>query len=88
MRLWRRDTQALQSLLDRPVPTLRDEQGEREETIACVCRELGEAVAGADLILIPSLAVAQHDIAQARAPHLGNGQVVYLLPGTPLAPPS
>src|SRR5205085_2118692 len=40
------------------------------------------AVRGAQLILIPSPASAQADIARAIAPHLENGQVVFLPPGT------
>ena len=40
------------------------------------------AVRGAELIVIPSPAIAQHDIAVALAPHLVDGQVVFLPPGT------
>src|SRR5574337_1111859 len=36
----------------------------------------------AQLVLIPSPAIAQLDIARAMAPHLTDGQVVYLPPGT------
>lgn len=82
VRLWRRDTSQLQRLLDRPVLTLKDEHGEREVPIAKICPDIGHAVAGADLVLIPSPAGAQHDIAVAMAPHLADGQVVFLPPGT------
>ena len=37
---------------------------------------------GAELILCPAPATAQHDIAKALAPHLADGQVVFLPPGT------
>jgi opine dehydrogenase len=82
VRLWRRDTAQLQPLLDRPVMTLKDEAGEREIPIAKICADIGEAIAGADLVLIPSPAIAQEDIARAMAPHLTDGQVVFLPPGT------
>src|SRR5207253_2236431 len=37
---------------------------------------------GAELIVVPSPAIAQEDIARAMAPHLKSGQVVFLPPGT------
>ena len=44
--------------------------------------DIGEAVRGAELILCPAPATAQADIARALAPHLADGQVVFLPPGT------
>ena len=44
--------------------------------------DLGAALAGAELIVVPSPAIAQADIARAMAPHLQSGQVVFLPPGT------
>ncbi len=82
VRLWRRDTAQLQPLLDRPIITLKDERGERDVAIAQVCADIGQAIDGADLVLIPSPAIAQRDIARAMAPHLRDGQVVFLPPGT------
>lgn len=82
VRLWRRDASQLQVLLDRPLLTIKDERGEREVRIAQICKDIGDAVVGADLVLIPSPALAQRDIAAAMAPHLSDGQVVFLPPGT------
>ncbi len=82
VRLWRRDAHALQPLLERPVILLKDEHGERPVSVGQVCTEIGQAVQGAQLVLIPSPAVAQQDIARALAPHLEDGQVVFLPPGT------
>lgn len=82
MRFWRRDTQALQEFAKNPVITVKDGQGERDVTVAKVCPTIAEAVQGADLILIPSPAIAQLDIARQLAPVLEDGQVVYLPPGT------
>ena len=41
-----------------------------------------EAVRGAELILCPAPAFAQPDIARLIAPHLADGQVVFLPPAT------
>src|SRR5262249_61220242 len=44
--------------------------------------DMGEAVRGAVLSLCPAPATAQGDIAATLAPHLADGQVVFLPPGT------
>ena len=44
--------------------------------------DIAEAVRGVDLILCPAPAFAQQDIARALAPHLADGQVVFLPPAT------
>src|SRR5205814_479169 len=82
VRLWRRNAAALAPLLERATITLRDAAGVREVAIATPTTDIGVAVRGAQLILIPSPASAQADIARAIAPHLENGQVVFLPPGT------
>src|SRR3981189_3295739 len=43
---------------------------------------MAKAVGGAELILCPAPAFAQHDIAGQLAPHLADGQVVFLPPAT------
>ena len=50
--------------------------------IALATADIGEALRGAQLIVIPTPAIAQADIARAMAPHLVDGQVVFLPPGT------
>ena len=83
VRLWRRDASALQPLVDvggRIV--LKDARGEREVPIARAAARIDDALASAELIVIPSPAIAQTDIARAMAPHLRDGQVVFLPPGT------
>jgi opine dehydrogenase len=82
VRFWRRDTQALLPLVQTPHIHLKDSKGERDVRIAKVCANIGDAIAGAQLVLIPSPAIAQLDIARAMAAHLADGQVVYLPPGT------
>lgn len=82
IRLWRRDAQALKPVLDSSTIYLKDDHGQSGVIIDLVTTDIGEAVKGAQLILIPSPAIAQKDIAHALAPHLQDGQVVYMPPGT------
>jgi opine dehydrogenase len=50
--------------------------------ITLATADMAAALRGAALVLIPSPAIAQADIARAMAPHLADGQVVFLPPGT------
>lgn len=80
--LWRRDAAALQPVIDSGCITIKDDEGQRDIRIAHATANIGDAIKGAQLIVIPSPAIAQMDIARAMAPHLTDGQVVYLPPGT------
>ncbi len=80
--LWRRDRLAFEPVLAAGAITLIDHRGTRAVPIANATLDLGEALRAAELILVPSPATAQEDIARAMAPHLVNGQVVFLPPGT------
>ncbi len=82
VRLWRRDAAALAPLLAKPSLTLRDHRGRRDVPLALATADIGAAARGAELILVPTPAFAQEDIARALAPHLEDGQVVFLPPGT------
>ncbi len=82
VRLWRRDAAALQPVIDAGAILLKDAAGTREVGVALASADLGAALHEAQLILIPSPAVAQDDIARAMAPHLADGQVVFLTPGS------
>ncbi len=82
VRLWRRDAAALGPIAESRAIRLKDIAGTRSVAIAHITADIGEAVRGAELILIPSPAIAQEDIARAMAPHLSDGQVVFLPPGT------
>ena len=83
VRVWRRNADALSDLqaCDNTL-TLKDFQGERAVRIAVVTPDMGVAIAGADLVVCPTPATAQADIARAMAPHLTDGQVVFLPPGS------
>ena len=80
--LWRRDAKALAPVVQTGCITLKDAEGSREVRISRATADIGEAVRGAELLVIPSPAIAQADIARALAPHLADGQVVFLPPGT------
>ena len=82
VRLWRRDAAALQAVIEHGSITLKDAQGVRDVPVALATADLGAALRGADLVLLPTPATAQDDIARAMAPHLVDGQVVFLAPGT------
>jgi len=82
VRLWRRDAAALAPVAETGRIRLKDIAGTRDVAIARATPDIGEALRSAELILIPSPALAQADIAAAMAPHLEDGQVVFLPPGT------
>jgi len=82
VRLWRRDAQRLRAVQGAGSIELRDVDGVRRVPIALATPDIGAAVRGAELLLMPSPATAQIDIARAVAPHLADGQVAFLPPGT------
>jgi opine dehydrogenase len=82
VRLWRRDAAALKPVVDTGTIVLKDADGAREVRIARATADIAQALDGAQLVVIPSPAVAQADIARQMAPHLVDGQVVFLPPGT------
>src|SRR5690606_11712860 len=82
VRLWRRNADALRELGETRTICLRDFKGSRPVKIAVATADIGEAVAGVDLIVAPTPAFAQPDIAKNLAPHLTDGQVIFLPPGT------
>jgi opine dehydrogenase len=83
VRLWRRDRGAVAAHRAAGNKVLvKDFQGRHEVVLARVTPDMGEAVRGAELVLCPAPAMAQADIAAALSPHLADGQVVFLPPGT------
>ena len=80
--LWRRDGAALRPLLDDLHIVLKDPTGARSVPIAGATGDIGAAVAGAELIVVPLPATAQDDVARSLAPYLADGQVVFLPPGS------
>jgi opine dehydrogenase len=82
VRFWRRDAAAFRDTLGAQAIDLQDFRGTRRIGLAVATTDLGAAVRDATLLVIPTPAFAQEDIARALAPHLAEGQVLFLPPGT------
>jgi opine dehydrogenase len=83
VRLWRRDVAqvaAHQAAGSRIL--IKDVNGRHDVRLALVTADIAKAVDGTELILCPAPAFAQNDIAKQLAPHLQDGQVVFLPPAT------
>ncbi|CAH1653019.1 Opine dehydrogenase [Chelatococcus asaccharovorans] len=83
VRLWRRDGEAVKAhnAAGRTI-AIKDFAGRHEATVGLITDDIAAAVRDAELIVCPAPATAQPDIARWLAPHLTDGQVVYLPPGT------
>jgi opine dehydrogenase len=83
VRLWRRDAnQAAAHEAAGSRIMLKDVNGRHDIKLAMVTSDIAKAVDGVELILCPAPAFAQNDIAKHLAPHLRDGQVVFLPPAT------
>jgi opine dehydrogenase len=82
VRLWRRDAAAFAPVLRSGAIVLKDHRGHRAVKLALATASLAAALADAELVLAPVPAFAQADLARAIAPHLRDGQIVFLPPGT------
>ena len=82
VRFWRRNREALEPVLNSKSITVLDSIGKRDVEIHRVTTTLAEAVDGVELIVIPLPASVHEALARELAPHLEDGQVVYLPPGT------
>ena len=83
VRLWRRDRAALGALAAGGGRiTLEDVQGAHAVSLALASAEPGPVLQGAALVIVAAPAFAQAGIAAAMAPHLADGQVVLLPPGS------
>jgi len=77
--MWRRQVAAPQTGF---TIRLKDLKGEREVRIERLSQDIGDTIRDVQLIVVPTPAFAQHDIACHLAPHLRDGQVIFLPPGT------
>jgi opine dehydrogenase len=83
VRLWRRDeVQIAEHRRAGSRIILKDANGRHDVRLAVVTSDIAEAISGAELIVCPAPAFAQQDIAAKIAPHLRDGQVVFLPPAT------
>lgn len=83
VRLWRRDAAAIDRLRGRDnIITLKDHHGEHTARLQRVSANIATVIDGAELIVCPLPAFAQHDVALLLAAHLRDGQVIFLTPGS------
>ena len=82
VRFWRRDREAFEPVLKTKSITILDSKGQRDVEIYLATTDLAAAVDGVELIVIPLPALVHESLARQLAPHLRDGQVVYLPPGT------
>lgn len=83
VRLWRRDADGVDALQrNSNTLVLKDFQGQRHVVLSLVTSDISAAISGVSLIVCPTPANAQVDIAHLLAPHLVDGQVVFLPPGS------
>lgn len=83
VRLWRRDKAAVEAhRAAGGKVAIKDFRGRHEASLALITTDIAAAVRGVELIVCPTPAFAQGDIATLLAPHLEEGQVVFLPPGT------
>lgn len=83
VRLWRRDREQVEAHRAAGSRILvKDHNGQHDVKLALVTTDIAEAVSEVELILCPAPAFAQQDIARLLAPHLQDGQVVFLPPAT------
>ena len=83
VRLWRRDAVQVEAHHAAGSRILvKDHNGRHDVRLALVTTDIAEAVDDVELVVCPAPAFAQQDIAQRLAPHLRDGQVVFLPPAT------
>lgn len=82
VRFWRRDSSAFAPVIDLRSVHVKDFSGARDVDIALPTCSLAEAVAGAQLIVVPLPATTHESLARELASLLEEGQVVFLPPGT------
>lgn len=78
---WRRDRSSFADIADAGEITVTDHKGSRKVRVFPT-DDLAAAIEGTALIVAPTPAFAQEDMADVLAPHLADGQVIYLPPGT------
>ena len=82
VRFWRRDQAALSTIKKAGAIRLIDARGERSVPLHLVTADIGAALDGADLIVAPLPATALEGLATVIAPHMRDGQVLFIPPGT------
>jgi opine dehydrogenase len=83
IRMWRRNVVALEAHRAAGGEiAVKDFGGRHKASLGLITGDIAAAARDAELIVCPAPAFAQADIAGLLAPHLADGQVVFLPPGT------
>jgi len=82
VRLWSRSRQTLGPLAADPTIALAAEGRGGKARLARATTELEEAVAGAEIVIAALPATSHDDLAKRLAPHVSEGQIILLTPGT------
>ena len=82
VRLWRRDAAALTALGTPPVITFRGDGVDRAARLEKATGDLGEAMEGADVVVVPLPATSHEDLAPRLGRHFTGQEIVLLTPGT------
>lgn len=82
VRLWGRSEATLAPLRETVTITLKAEGRQGVARLDRVTTELAEAVAGAEIVIVPLPATSHDDLARRLAPHVSDKQIILLTPGT------
>jgi opine dehydrogenase len=82
VRLWGRSAQALGPLASDPTITLAAEGRSGAARLARATTDLGEALAGAEIVIAVIPATGHNELAERLAPHVNGRQIILLTPGT------
>lgn len=82
VRWWRRDSALHEAVRAAGELTVRDFRGTRKVPVGLMTSDLGQAVRGAKLIVLPLPATVHESLAEPLSRVLEDGQVVFLPPGT------
>lgn len=82
VRFWRRNAVAFSDVLKTQRVIVSDKNGRRSVSLALATNDIKKAIDGAKLIICPLPANAQLQISNLIAPHLVDGQIVFIPPGT------
>src|SRR5439155_24190588 len=82
VRLWSRSADALGPLVERATITLDAEGRHGTAQLERATTDLGEAVEGAEVLIVPLPATSHEELAKRLAPCLNDRQIILLTPGT------
>src|SRR5215510_6905079 len=82
VRLWARSARALGPLASNPTIALAAEGRSGPARLAKATTDLGEALAGAEIVIAAIPATGHDELAKSLAPHVSGRQILLLTPGT------